>query len=97
MQLQRYFAILSLFFLLATATPAVAQCAMCKMPAESNLANGGVDGSGLNKGILYMFITPYLLVGTIAFLWWRGRHKSQEEESGVEAAHNELHDNQQNG
>jgi hypothetical protein len=84
--LYRYFAIVSFFFLIAFAKPAIGQCAMCKMPAESNLANGGTDGSGLNKGILYMFVTPYILVGTIAFLWWRGR--KQEEEFLVEAPEN---------
>ena len=52
-----------------------AQCPMCKMAAESNLKNGGTDGAGLNRGILYMLLTPYLLVGTIAFLWWRNRKR----------------------
>ncbi len=70
-------ALFSLF--LHIATPASAQCAMCKMPAESNLANGGTDGKGLNKGIIYMFITPYLIVGTIGFLWWKNRRKNDDE------------------
>ncbi|MBP9078273.1 MAG: hypothetical protein KBG02_15500 [Haliscomenobacter sp.] len=56
-----------------------AQCPMCRMAAESNLENGGTQGKGLNAGILYMLATPYLLVGTIGFLWWRNRRK---EESG---------------
>lgn len=50
-----------------------AQCPMCKMSAESNLAQGGTAGKGLNKGILYMFIMPYLLVSTLGFLWYRNR------------------------
>lgn len=54
---------------------ASAQCPMCKMSAESNLANGGTAGKGLNAGIIYMLATPYLLVGTVAFLWWRNKKK----------------------
>jgi hypothetical protein len=50
-----------------------AQCPMCKMSAESNLRAGGSAGKGLNTGILYMFVTPYILVGTLGFLWWRNR------------------------
>ncbi|MCB0686082.1 MAG: hypothetical protein KDC53_06145 [Saprospiraceae bacterium] len=48
-----------------------AQCPMCKMTAESNLANGGTAGKGLNIGILFMLSLPYLIVGSIGFAWWR--------------------------
>lgn len=57
-----------------------AQCPMCRMSAESNLKNGGKAGKGLNKGILYMLATPYLLIGGIAFVWYRNRRKEDEEE-----------------
>ena len=77
---RRFIAIFSLFLILLLASPVKAQCAMCKMPAESNLANGGTDGAGLNKGIMYMFITPYILLGTVAFLWWRGRRRDDEDD-----------------
>lgn len=50
-----------------------AQCPMCKMSAESNMKNGGSAGKGLNMGILYMLVMPYLLVGTIGFIWYRNR------------------------
>jgi len=53
----------------------VAQCPMCKMAAESNLKNGGSAGKGLNAGILYMLITPYLLVGGLAFWWFKNKKK----------------------
>ncbi len=54
-----------------------AQCPMCRMSAESNLENGGTAGKGLNAGILYMLATPYLIVGTLGFIWWRNRKKSK--------------------
>ncbi len=58
--------------------PLSAQCPMCKIGAESNLKNGGTAGNGLNEGILYMLVMPYLLVGTIGFVWYKNRKKESE-------------------
>lgn len=58
-----------------------AQCPMCKMSAESNMQGGGNFGKGLNAGIFYMLATPYLLVGTIGFIWWKNRKKSYNDEN----------------
>ncbi len=52
-----------------------AQCRMCAAGAESNLKNGGTEGLGLNKGILYLLAMPYLVGSTIGILWWRNRKK----------------------
>lgn len=71
------FSLLLLFSLFSV--DMLAQCPMCKMAAESNLNNGGTAGAGLNKGILFMFAMPYLLVGTMAFVWIRNRRKDEEE------------------
>ena len=48
-----------------------AQCSMCKAVAES--ANGGGFGPGLNYGILYLMISPYLIIGGIAYRLYRAR------------------------
>ncbi len=56
----------------------LAQCPMCRATAESNLANGGTEGQGLNQGILYLLGMPYLLVGTVAFIWWRNRRQEHD-------------------
>ncbi|MBB4078238.1 hypothetical protein GGR28_000839 [Lewinella aquimaris] len=56
----------------------LAQCPMCRATAESNLANGGTEGQGLNQGILYLLGMPYVLVGTLAFIWWRNRRKEED-------------------
>ena len=71
----RILKILALFFVLSFSTPnsLPAQCPMCKIGAESNLKNGGTAGKGLNTGILYMLAMPYILVGTIGFIWWKNR------------------------
>ncbi|NNE28251.1 MAG: hypothetical protein HKN16_01355 [Saprospiraceae bacterium] len=57
---------------------AKAQCPMCKMAAESNLKDGGTAGRGLNKGILYMLLTPYVVIGAIGYVWWKNRPKEGE-------------------
>lgn len=78
---KRILSILSLFLLLSLSTPTMlpAQCPMCKIGAESNLKNGGSAGKGLNTGILYMLALPYVLVGTIGYLWWRNRKRDIDE------------------
>lgn len=63
--------ILIIFFLVAPDLDA--QCPMCKISAESNLKDGGTAGKGLNAGILFMLSMPYLLVGTLAYVWFRNR------------------------
>ncbi len=61
-------------------TTVQAQCPMCKMSAESNLKAGGSAGKGLNAGILYMLVMPYILVGSIGFYWYRNRKSAEDEE-----------------
>lgn len=61
-----------------------AQCRMCAASAESNLRNGGTEGAGLNTGILYLLLMPYIIVTTIGILYWRNRKKA------LEQAENEL-------
>ena len=56
----------------------IAQCPMCRLSAETNLAQGGTEGKGLNKGILYLFSMPYLLVGGLAFLWWKNKRSESD-------------------
>ncbi|MDX1628681.1 MAG: hypothetical protein R3345_08275 [Fulvivirga sp.] len=51
---------------------ALAQCAMCRATVENNVSNGEMGiAAGLNLGILYLFIMPYLLIGLVAFFWYR--------------------------
>ncbi len=75
-------AILTLLYCFITSDLS-AQCPMCRMSAESNMANGGTDGRGLNTGILYMLFLPYLLVATIGFWWWRNRKNQAEDMKGT--------------
>ncbi|WP_236969605.1 hypothetical protein [Membranihabitans marinus] len=61
---------------LLPSTEVLAQCPMCKMSAESNLSNGGSAGQGLNKGILFLLSLPYLLIGTLGYVWWKNKNKT---------------------
>ena len=69
----KYIAFALIILLVLAAEPLAAQCAMCKASAETNLKAGGGDPQGLNAGILYMLMLPYLLVGSIGYWWWRNR------------------------
>ena len=56
---------------------ASAQCALCRSSVESNRADDKLSkfGNGLNKGILFLMSVPYILVGTVGFLWYRSNRK----------------------
>lgn len=55
-----------------------AQCAMCQATAESSRDAGSANSDGINKGVLYLFLTPYLLIGTVGYFWWKARKKQSQ-------------------
>lgn len=73
-------AVFLLWSIASWVAPVSAQCPMCRMSAETNLKSGGTAGRGLNNGILYMLVMPYLLVAGVGYWWWRNR-KGQAEEN----------------
>ncbi len=60
-------------------TEANAQCAMCRASVESNQSDEKLTnfGKGLNKGILYLMAIPYILAGTVGFLYYRSSRQKQ--------------------
>ncbi len=50
-----------------------AQCPMCRTAVESNLKNGGTEGAGLNTGIMYLLLAPYLIVAVLGYMWYKNR------------------------
>lgn len=53
-----------------------AQCAMCRASVENNVSNGDTSiGAGLNMGIIYLFIMPYMIAMIIGYLWYRNAKK----------------------
>ena len=67
--LMRKLALLSAFLL--STTVGFAQCSMCKAVAET--ADGGGFGAGLNYGIVYLMIFPYLIIGGIAYKIYKNK------------------------
>jgi heme/copper-type cytochrome/quinol oxidase subunit 2 len=49
-----------------------AQCAMCKAVVESGEVS---QAEGLNSGILYLMVFPYLLVGALLYFIIKYRRK----------------------
>ena len=68
---------LLLLILLANDTNIFAQCAMCKASMENSLSTSSDSFSaGLNIGILYLFIMPYIIISIIGLLWYRASKKN---------------------
>lgn len=79
--LRKVVLLLSLFVLLGLSVErTAAQCPMCRMSAEADLKNGGTKAKGLNAGIMYMLVFPYILLGSVGFIWYRERRKIAEAE-----------------
>ena len=77
MRLYKIIVIILLFTVLFIAE-GFTQCPMCRMTVESNFADGGTAGLGLNRGIMYLLAAPYLVVGTIGFLYWKSQRSPSE-------------------
>ena len=67
-----------LLVVLFVTTPAEAQCAMCRAVLESE--ESGQAAKGINNGIMYLMLMPYLLVGGIGFIIYRMYKKSKQKE-----------------
>jgi hypothetical protein len=68
--MKRIFVILFLLFGTAFAK---AQCAMCRAVIESG--GDAQAAQGLNNGITYLMIFPYILVGGIIYMIYRSTSK----------------------
>jgi hypothetical protein len=55
-----------------------AQCAMCQATAETSMDAGSSAAEGINKGVMYLFFMPWIILGTIAYFWWRATKKAQQ-------------------
>lgn len=63
-----------LFLLLPIA--AEAQCSMCRAVLESGGDQSAAEG--INNGILYLMIFPYLLIGGIGYFIYRSRKQAKK-------------------
>ncbi|MAO10464.1 MAG: hypothetical protein CMC07_06175 [Flavobacteriaceae bacterium] len=69
-------AFIILLFLLVVSLPADAQCAMCRAVLETQ--DGGQAAKGINNGIVYLMIFPYLLIGGIGYAIYRTRKNAKK-------------------
>lgn len=69
-------AILSVALVILSVEPAVAQCPMCKAAVETSLAQGDTTAIGINKGILYLLLAPYVLYSLIFLAYWYTNKKN---------------------
>lgn len=69
--------ILLSIFTLFIVLPLDAQCAMCRAVLESE--EGGSAAKGINNGIVYLMIFPYLLIGGVGYAIYRMRKKAKTE------------------
>lgn len=61
---------------------ASAQCAMCRSTLENNFSNGNPGiAAGINTGILYLLVLPYLAVLTLGYFWYKSSRNAQQEVS----------------
>lgn len=63
-----------LFLLVTMVHSSWAQCAMCKAQLES----GGQSevGNGINEGIIFLMIIPYVLIGVLLLVLLKGKFRT---------------------
>jgi len=69
---------LLLVLIVFASLPLEAQCAMCRAVLE-NEENEEV-AKGINNGIVYLMLFPYLLIGGVGYAIYRVRKKAKAEE-----------------
>jgi hypothetical protein len=65
-------------FILFLSVDVEAQCAMCRAVLETE--QGQSTAEGINDGIVYLMIFPYLLMAGVAYFIWKSRRKKRVEE-----------------
>jgi hypothetical protein len=65
-------------FVLACGQETFAQCAMCRTQLENNVSNGSPGiAAGINTGILYLLIMPYLAILIVGYFWYKSSRKNE--------------------
>lgn len=53
------------------------QCTMCKATVESQVKEGTLTMDGINNGIIYLMIAPYLLLLGVGYMLYKNYRKSK--------------------
>ncbi len=67
--------IFSIVFLVIV-LPADAQCAMCRAALQSETDNSMAEG--INNGIIYLMVIPYVLVGGLIWYIYKSRKQAKK-------------------
>jgi hypothetical protein len=70
--------ILVLCFLLFGSLPGKAQCSIC---SRTTAQMGERPAKALNKGIVYLAVTPLAIFGLIGYRWWKNEKEVLMSES----------------
>jgi len=70
---------ITIFLICFAVVPAEAQCSMCRAVLETE--EGGRAAKGINNGIIYLMIFPYLLIGGVGYAIYRSRKKARLQEN----------------
>ena len=70
-------------FLMMISAKVEAQCAMYRSTLENNVSNGDPGiAAGINTGILYLLVLPYLAIATVGFLWYKSSRNAEKKLGG---------------
>lgn len=76
--MKKCFVIFSLFIIFSLLFQhGYAQCAMCTKTAQQL---GEKPALGLNNGILYLMLAPFVIVAVIGFRWWKNNKQIEAQE-----------------
>jgi len=53
-----------------------AQCAMCRAVLESE--EGQATAKGINNGIMYLMVIPYILIALVAYFVFKSKKRLKE-------------------
>lgn len=67
-----------LIIVLLITIPVDAQCAMCRAVLESE--EGQKTAKGINNGIVYLMIIPYVLIGAVGYFVYKNHKKTSDKQ-----------------
>ena len=70
--------LLIIFFMAVYAPGTTAQCSVCTKTVQQL---GEKPAKALNTGILYLMLTPFLIVGVIGYRWWKSNKRFENEQT----------------
>jgi hypothetical protein len=79
MKSKNYFILFFSLVLIVGIQDANAQCAMCRAVLENNADNSVAEG--INDGIVYLMIFPYVLMGGLGYYIYKTNQKNKKPKS----------------